>query len=228
MLTHGARHTSAPLSERPGAAKQIANIEGIAASMGHRINWWRHDHVRCPKGPGSFPTLFAILALAKEHDAPGRIVLDDAARLFRKLTLKAQTKMLKALEPYHLHILDARRRKLLANLKPMQWMALMLSATDRTDARPQMIREAKLSTVRSTERARRVSRAARAKSADQFAQQILDLRDEFCETGAHPSNVELARVANERGLLTSRGNPWSDVTVGRALKRFTKGKPGTL
>lgn len=220
LLSHGARHTSALLADRPGAATQVKRIVQLITSLDRRVPAWRHDHVRTPKGPGSFPNLFTLLGCVKEREATGVIVVDDTCRLLRNISLDDQEKMLAALEPYQRNILDVRRRRLLSSLRPVEWIALCLESARKNSsplADSQWCIGPEL-----TRRARHVSRIARAQMADRFAQLVVVLRNELATTGPAPTNVELARIANERGLLTSRGNPWSDVTVGRALKRVTE------
>jgi hypothetical protein len=220
LLTNGAKHTSVRLAKRPGAKAQIDLIEGFAERGRREIGKWIFDHARSPKGPGSYPALFTWLAYAKEHDATGLIILDDVMRLYRRLPVDAVIVMLKALEPFHQYIIDARQRKLLSELGNADWLALLRSnlrtatparekAASPTPAKPE-----------ATARARLVSQRARGRAADHHARLIFELRDELAAEGRAPSNVALAKVANERGLKTSRGGPWSNGTVGRALKRL--------
>jgi len=222
LLSYGAKHTRLPLAERPGASSQIDRIKHFVTQIGRPGLIWRHDHVIVPKGPSSFLNLFAILARMKEHAPNALIFVDDTARLLRNLPPDAHDEMLDALKPFHQYIIDVRRRKQLSKLKHPEWVALLLSATGRVAPDAPTGRKRERTGSKTTNSARRVSELSLGRAADHRARLIGELRDELSQAGADPSYVELARVANEKGLRTSRGNFLYDVAVARAIRRITK------
>ena len=198
ILHHGPRHSSLPLEKRPGAQSQMACISRLANSLATEVSRWRFDHARAPSGPGSLPVLFALLAFAREHDANGYIVVDDVSRLFRRLGVDEQMELLGAIEPFHRHVLDAKRRKPLSDLKQAEWMAALLAARGSAVASNGHANASPGSrNAERTERARRISGIARGRQADRLAQQIFALRSELIADGKRISNAGLARSGNE-------------------------------
>lgn len=223
LLHDGPRHGRRALIDMPGAKSQAQDIEAFAARLSDPKLTWAWDYARAPKGPDAYPKLFAILERYTEIGARGRVLIDGIDRLFRRLPAPAIPELFDALKPHIPVIIDVSRATLLSDLDGAAWNSLLKPfavksrlSTSPTRANPPSDGNS------STRKARVVSQRVRSQTADSLARQIADLRDELAQEDPKPSNVELARVANEKGLRTSRGNPWSDVAVARALRRVKK------
>lgn len=227
LLSYGPRHGRRALINRPGAGSQARRIEAFAAQLGNPKLTWAWDYARSPKGPDAYPDLFALLERLTEIDARGVVLVDGIDRLFRRLPAPAIPEVLGALKPHLPVLIDVSRATLLSDLDNAAWYSLTKPfavksrlATSPTRANPPSDGNS------STRKARAVSQRVRSNTADRLARQIADLHDELAQEGPKPSNVELARVANDKQLRTSRGSPWSDVTVARAIRRITKPEDG--
>lgn len=221
VVSHGPRHFPGRTAERPGARLQMDRITRAAARRGVFARGILHDYARNPTGPESFPALFRGLEQMEKHGVE-LLILQETERLFQKLPLKERERMLLALQPFHRVILDARRQRLLSELDHGQWVDVSAAGLARPAAGPREPLSEKEARWQ-TQSARRVSKRIRAAKADNFARQIRALRDELIAAEKFAGNRALAREANARGLRTTRGKEWSDVAIGRALKRLADG-----
>ena len=223
FLSHGPKHTKSPLIKRAGAKKQIQIIEAAVSRHDGNIGAWISDYARSPNGMESLGNLRNTLEHLRKRDATGRLLVDDIGRLFKQCKPKFLNTLYDDLLCYSEIIFDLKRGKLLKDFTQYEMKSATLSgqktAAERFFKPPSSSTHSTHIETNMTE-ARAISAKARSIQADQYANAIIDLRDEVSADNSPISNSELARLANKRGLKTSRGGNWSDVAVRRALERL--------
>jgi len=228
FLSHGPRHTTAPLIERAGAKKQIQIIERATAMLDGEVGSWICDYARSPNGMESLGNLRTALEHLQKHDAKGRLLVEDIGRLFKQCKPDFLPSLFNDLNCFSEIILDLKRGKLLKEFTQDEMKSVTFSGQNTAAERffkPSSDNKHSARPETNSTKARAISAKARSMQADKYANAIIDLRDEVSADNSPISNSELARLANKRGLKTSRGGNWSDVSVRRALERLsTKSK----
>lgn len=219
----GPRHSATPLHERAGTRLQTLGIANAFLSRSIAGKQVLLDHVRRSSGPESFPSLFGLLESAERDRREIEVSIHDIGRLLRHQRIEGVLSTAELLLHHGDRIFDTCQMRRLSELGGGAFEAIIRQ--NRSDAMTGKIsrqcgRDAAIG--RSTAAARRVSCISRKFAASKAAAPIGDLFDELSGKGVAPRHSELARLANDRGLRTSRGGAWSNVAVRRALERLGK------
>ena len=220
LISYGPRPTG-DLRTCRAARQQIRNLQCHAQKRPHGPNFYiGHDYARTITSLSSLPVLKDLLEGAKERNAV--IIIDSYQRLFVKCPPKYRRLLFKELIEYSDNFRDLQfgrslaelsrfdRTRILTTQSPFKFVLgqtpkSTLSAEDRYDQ---------------TRKATKASQLARSAAADRKAEELNKLKEEL-ETDAGPvSFSELAQVANERGLKTTRNREWSGSAAKRALDRL--------
>ncbi len=203
------------------AKQQISNFRHVINSSERDISpRIYYDYSRTRSKLSDLPKLEAILKQAK--DSGGKVWIDDFRRIFVKCDLGQRVGLFDELRSYAGHFRDLRTnedigtlseikaRNILAVESPLRFSMTKVSRSTMSaeDKRDQ------------TRKATQASQAARAEAAIQKASELQRLKTELLKNRDSITNTDLAREANERGLMTTRRSKWSAASVARALKRL--------
>lgn len=214
LVTHGKRYGE----DRPGARLQVRNLEALARYVDCSAVI-HSDYARSHRGLADLPALRNLLELMQ--DAKGRVVMDDLARLFRTMPEDKRGCFLEELLAKDGDIAGVRQgAKTLRQMTPPQRSILILGGPPGTfrygdppqSSLPEDLRQ------RQTVKATRVSQKARRLRSSRQARMIQQVQRELQETGAKATLKAIAAAANEQGLRTQRGTPWTPSSVHRMLK----------
>lgn len=226
VLTHGPKPTG-KIDRHPAAQAQIANLKAHLKTLESEVQpLLRFDYRRKIRGLASLPELAHVL-IAMRENGTGAILMDDIARLFAACEEERRKSFLTELLEYREQLAGLKQRGLLANMTETQ-LAMLASGRETTrytygGKRPRnnmSERDRKQQTVRATI----ASRKARGQAADDKARELADLRNKLTTDNKTPTLKMIANEANNRGITTTRGGPWSSSTVGRMLKRLEETK----
>ena len=220
LITYGPKPKGS-FENCPAAQQQVSNLFFAAEkATGERSFKHRYDYARKVHGLDSLPELKALLDRAKK--AKATIFIDTFTRLFARCPTEDRVKFLNDLQEYSgffkdIHsgqdigsLSNANKYRILTATPPVKFV---LESHQKSPRRPDEKRE-------QTKKATQASQEARTEAANLKASELRRLKTELLHNRDSISNAELAREANERGLMTTRRSKWSAASVTRALKRL--------
>ena len=220
LITYGPKPKGA-LRDCTAAHQQVRNLLFAAEKItGKREFTPEYDYAREVRGLDSLPALKALLEKARE--AKATIFIDTFIRLFSNCPIERRINLLKELREYSGHFKDIHSREDIGSLSAKNLIRLVnamspvkfvLESHPQSPRRPDEKRE-------QTKKATQASQEARTEAANLKATELHRLKTELLHNRDSISNAELAREANERGLITTRKSNWSSASVVRALKRL--------
>ncbi|KAJ30995.1 hypothetical protein PM01_08760 [Sulfitobacter pontiacus 3SOLIMAR09] len=203
------------------AQQQIRNLMFAAETItGKREFTPAYDYAREVRGLDSLPALKSLLDKARKANAT--IFIDTFIRLFSNCPNEGRIRLLKELRDYSGHFKDIHSgedigslsdKNLIRLVNAMSPVKFTLESRPQSPRRPDEKRE-------QTKKATQASQAARTEAATQKSRELQSLKAELLKHQTGLTNADLAREANERGLLTTRRSKWSAASVNRALKRL--------
>ena len=220
LISYGPRPTG-DLRTCRAARQQIRNLQYLAQKRQNDPNFYiGHDYARTITSLSSLPVLKDLLEGAKERNAV--IFIDSYQRLFVKCRSNHEQLLFNELRGYSENLRDLQTGKMLHELPESVLARILMTQSPFKFVygnHPKSTLGAK-DRLDQTRKATRASQVARAAAADNKAKELNKLKEEL-ETNAGPvSFFELAQVANERGLKTTRNREWSGSAAKRALDRL--------
>lgn len=203
------------------AKQQIMNFRDVInASEGDLSPSVFHDYSRSRTKLSELPTLERKLKQAKEASA--LIWIDDFRRIFVKCDSAERVNLFDEIRNYAGHFRDLRTKQDIGNLSNVTARNILQVESPLRFS----IGKAKRSAMTSEEKrqqtrnATQASQEARTEAANLKASALHKLKIELLQNRESVTNADLARKANERGLMTTRRSKWSAASVARALKRL--------
>mgnify|MGYP003145558931 CR=1 FL=1 len=220
LIDYGPKPTG-PIRNCAAAKQQISNFrEVINASEGDLSPNVFHDYSRSRTKLSDLPNLDHLLKKAK--DAGAVIWIDDFRRIFVKCDNAERVALFDEIRNYAGHFRDLRTKRDIGELshgiaRNILEVESPLRFSIAKATRRRMSADEKR---QQTRKATQASQEARAEAAIQKASELQRLKTELLKNRDSITNTDLAREANERGLMTTWRSKWSAASVARALKRL--------
>lgn len=221
LVSHGPRSYPHPGRSRGGRAqwKCFQELRRKHDLLPHPVV---HDYARKVRTLDDLPALKAYLEHCAVNGGPA-IWIDGVGRILSRAEFAHRNDLLDELRAYGVHILDLRAGRVLSKFEESRLRLLVIMPKAPSHPLPSLRIESEPARKHrrlQTRAAVAASSAARSRAADKRAREIEMIRDDLAVKGQRSRPVDVAREANDRGLLSARGKPWTRTTVSFALKRL--------
>ncbi len=221
ILTYGPRPSTRITRHRP-AHPQNKNIVDFGAAIDEKVLRITYDLARSVDGLSSLPELSRWLKHCKEKDN-GVVIMDDLNRLLRACRPSNREQLLSDLDAFGDRLFFVRQQARLCEIdEPVLQLMRVRPDTRGWSFKPRKSRKSEDGKRWQTFNAVEASRQARGAAAVHKAQELAAIRENLANSDAAITHAAIAREANDRGLTTTRGNPWNSGSVSRALKRLAE------
>jgi hypothetical protein len=220
LIDYGPKPTG-PMKGCAAAKQQISNFSHLINSIERSVSpSVFHDYSRSRTKLSDLPNLEHLLKQAK--DAGAVIWIDDFRRIFVKCDSAERVALFDEIRNYAGHFRDLRTKRDIGELSHgvARNILEVESPLRFSIAKATRLRMSADEKRQQTRKATQASQEARTEAANLKANELHMLKTELLQNRDSVTNAELAREANERGLMTTRRSKWSAASVARAFKRL--------
>jgi len=225
LATYGPRPASPEdWQEHSQIRTQLVLTKLFADRQGIAVFGVAFDYHRSPRSLDDLPKLKQALARAKQ--IPDKVMVDCVGRILRAAKPEHRGRLLTELRADGASLHCGYNKAALCDIEDEKINAMLCLPDLERALSHAASRPLKLNRLR-TEGARNRS-SATLRSKSQFAgNRLAQIRAELQAAGKRGSAVEVADLANQRGLRTQRGTEWTAANVRQVLKRIERAHPPT-